>query len=48
MYGYTEEAEETSDKEVIEKQRYFRVRKRYYQNYCDFMEEITSGNIIRD
>lgn len=48
MYGCTEETEETSDQEVIEKQRYFRVRKRHYQNYCDFMKEITNGNIIRD
>lgn len=48
MYGCTEETEETSYQEVIEKQRYFRVRKRNYQNYCDFMEEITNGDIIRN
>lgn len=48
MYEYAEEPEEITDKEAVEKQRYFSVRKRHYQNYCDFMEEITNGNIIRD
>ena len=48
MYKYTEELEEITDQEAAEKDRYFRVRKRHYQNYCDFMEEITNGNIIRD
>lgn len=48
MYKHTEELEEITDQEAAEKDRYFRVCKRNYQNYCDFMEEITNGNIIRD
>ena len=48
MYKHTEELEEITDQEADEKDRYFRVRKRHYQNYFDFMEEITNGNIIRD
>lgn len=48
MCEYVEEAEEITDQEAVERERYSKVRRRHYQNYCDFMEEITNGNIIRD
>mgnify|MGYP000156850434 CR=1 FL=1 len=48
MLSYTDtEQEEMTEQEAVESERYFKVR-RHYQNYCDFMEEITNGNIIRD
>ena len=49
MLSYTDtEQEEMTEREVVESERYFKVRRRHYKNYCDFMEEITNGNIIRD
>ena len=48
MYEYAEEAQEITDQEAVESERCFKVRRRHYQNYCDFMEEITNGNIIQD
>ena len=49
MLSYTDiEQEEMTEREAVESERYFKVRRRHYQNYCDVMEEITNGNIIRD
>ena len=49
MLSYTDtEQEEMTEQEAVESERYFKVRRRHYQNYCDFMEEITNGNIIRN
>ncbi|PWJ49319.1 hypothetical protein [Faecalicatena contorta] len=38
----------TDEEEEDEQERRFKVRKRHYNNYCDYMEEIINGNIISD